>query len=114
MIHQINGRHEIEDMLVADKQLQKELLYDMQKHEAAARARMEEASTQAAEATARSVLREVNRGIATPPLKSLSVPKVKGSNGRTGPTSRGGQSDRPKELLESLRRKQPFIPEGEE
>ncbi|KAK4742661.1 hypothetical protein SAY87_000662 [Trapa incisa] len=99
-------RHEVEDMLVADKQLQKELLYDMQKHEAAAMAGTEEASTQAAEATARSVLREVNRGIATPPLKSLSVPKVKYSDGGAG------VGRPPKELLESLRRRQPFIPEG--
>ncbi|XP_019098740.1 PREDICTED: condensin-2 complex subunit D3-like, partial [Camelina sativa] len=28
-------KNEIEEMLVADKQLQKELIYDMQKHEAA-------------------------------------------------------------------------------
>ncbi|OWM71236.1 condensin-2 complex subunit D3 [Punica granatum] len=107
-------RNEIEDMLVADRQLQKELVYDMQKHEAAARARPEEASTRAAEATARSVLREVNRGIATPPLKSLSVPKVKDPNGGMGPTSGGSRSDRPREVLESLRRKQPFIPDGED
>lgn len=101
-------------MLVADKQLQKELVYDMQKHEAAAMAHSEEASARAAEATARSVLREVNRGIATPPLKSLSVPKVKASNVGMGVTSGGGRSNRPKELLESLRRNQPFISEGED
>ncbi|KAI6687288.1 hypothetical protein NL676_024116 [Syzygium grande] len=141
-------KNEIDDILVADKQLQRELLYDMQKHESAtARSEAAEAvavmeksgnnhtpqasnaprgmsrqnkssnelqsnsrvasalADAAAEATARSVLREVNRGTSTPPLSSLKVPKVRSCNGATG--SRGAPSNRPREVLESLRR-QPF------
>ncbi|KAK3435894.1 hypothetical protein EUGRSUZ_C00332 [Eucalyptus grandis] len=141
-------KNEIDEILVADKQLQRELLYDMQRHESA-KARSEAAETvavmgksgnnhtpqasnapsgalrqskssnelqsnsrvasaladAAAEATARSVLREVNRGTSTPPLSSLKVPKVRSCNGATG--SRGAPSNRPREVLESLRR-QPF------
>ncbi|KAL3744310.1 hypothetical protein ACJRO7_013555 [Eucalyptus globulus] len=141
-------KNEIDEILVADKQLQRELLYDMQRHESA-KARSEAAETVAvmgksgnnhtpqasnapsgvlrqskssnelqsnsrvasaladatAEATARSVLGEVNRGTSTPPLSSLKVPKVRSCNGATG--SRGAPSNRPREVLESLRR-QPF------
>ncbi|XP_048133845.1 condensin-2 complex subunit D3 isoform X2 [Rhodamnia argentea] len=141
-------KNEIDDILVADKQLQRELLYDMQKYESA-KARSEAAEAvaameksvnnhtpqasnapsgvpcqkkssnelrsnsrvasagadAAAEATARSVLREVSRGTSTPPLSSLKVPKVRSCHGATG--SGGAPSNRPKEVLESLRR-QPF------
>ncbi|KAL3742569.1 hypothetical protein ACJRO7_017959 [Eucalyptus globulus] len=141
-------KNEIYEILVAHKQLQRELLYDMQKHESA-KARLEAAESiavmgkswnnhmpqasnapsgvsrqnkssnelqsnsrvasalanAAAEATAWSVLREVNRGTSTPALSSLKVPKVKSCNGPTG--SGGAPSNRPREVLESLRR-QPF------
>ncbi|KAI4364441.1 hypothetical protein MLD38_020533 [Melastoma candidum] len=117
-------KNEIDDMLVADKQLQKELVYDMQKYEAA-RARTEagrspqrarnyeEGSTSAAaadtaaEEMARSVLRQVNRDLSTPSLRTLSVPKVR----RTPNGGSGSQRDMPKEVLESLRRSQPLIPD---
>lgn len=125
-------KNEIDDMLVADKQLQKELVYDMQKYEAA-RARTEVTRVQqkarnhqddnpnidhgstsaaadaAAEATARSVLRQVNRDTSTPRLSTLRVPKVKTPNGGGS----GSQRNMPKEVLESLRRSQPFIPDEE-
>ncbi|XP_043722589.1 condensin-2 complex subunit D3 [Telopea speciosissima] len=144
-------KNEIEDMLIADKQLQKELIYDIQKYEAAkAKSTVAEAvstmqrsngystptghayavskhanqtdvhemlaeklgnalkvssvmADMAAEATARSVLREVNQGVASPSLQSISMPKLKSS--RVGTASRG---DRPSDVLESLRRRQSF------
>ncbi|KAJ4955714.1 hypothetical protein NE237_012497 [Protea cynaroides] len=143
-------KNEIEDMLVADKQLQKELIYDMQKYEAAKAksavagvasmqrphghctppghgpavskhanetevhdmlaeklgSALKVASAMAdvaAEATAKSVIREVNRGVSSPSLQSISIPKLKSSQGRTA--SRG---DRPLDVLESLRRRQSF------
>ncbi|KAL1320915.1 hypothetical protein HN51_065630 [Arachis hypogaea] len=115
-------KNEIDDILVADKQLQKELVYDMHKYEAArAKATVAEAAAStrpntganqspegaenpakaqgqdgkfpsgskvasamadaAAAATARSVLREINRGTGTPPLSSLNVPKVRSCTG---------------------------------
>ncbi|KAK1256780.1 hypothetical protein QJS04_geneDACA024644 [Acorus gramineus] len=90
-------KNEIEDILIADKQLQKELIYDMHKHEAATKTRSNAAETISGcsngvqvklqrktgteadkiSATARSVLKEVNRDSATPPLRSMSVPKIK-------------------------------------
>lgn len=138
-------KNEIEEMLVADKQLQKELVYDMQKHEAAKarsmanqgvgcgpshRSREPEQPTTAAAAreeenvrdsglesrvvsaaadamaakAARSVLREVNGGAATPPLSAMSVPKLRSSLGG------GKQSGRPSaDVLESLRRRPTFM-----
>ncbi|KAM0962714.1 uncharacterized protein LOC126606320 [Malus sylvestris] len=139
-------KNEIEDILVADKQLQKELVYDMQKYEASkAKTTAAEAvaiskkaisfnspgmskiaslrhaqnkfsskmqgDTQlasamadaAAEATARSVLKEVNRGLQSPPLSALSVPKLKTCEG-----GRSARSDRPLDVLESVRRRQNF------
>jgi len=57
----------------------------------------------AAAAKARSVLREVNKGASTPPLSSISVPKLKSCNGTS--TS---QCDRPLDVLESLRKRQSF------
>lgn len=141
-------KNEIEEMLVADKQLQKELVYDMQKHEAAkarsmanqgvasgpshrngepeqtpaaAAAASEEndrdsgmasrvvsaAADAVAAKTARSVLREVNGGAATPPLSAMSVPKLRSSRG-------GNQSGRPSaDVLESLRRRPTFMSDDE-
>ncbi|XP_013598023.1 PREDICTED: condensin-2 complex subunit D3 [Brassica oleracea var. oleracea] len=136
-------KNEIEEMLVADKQLQKELVYDMQKHEAAKARSManqgvgcgtshrsrepEQPATAAgreenvrdsglesrvvsaaadamAAKAARSVLREVNGGAATPPLSAMSVPKLRSSLGG------GKQSGRPSaDVLESLRRRPTFM-----
>ncbi|TKY72597.1 Condensin-2 complex subunit D3 [Spatholobus suberectus] len=140
-------KNEIDDILVADKQLQKELIYDIQKYEAAkAKATVAEAvgtkpksgsnqspdvsknltKTQgqtvgqskyskelpsdsrvasamadaAAAATARSVLREINKGTGTPPLRSLSVPKVKSCTGM--------HNSKCMDVIQSLRKKQSF------
>ncbi|RLN27685.1 condensin-2 complex subunit D3 [Panicum miliaceum] len=125
-------KNEIEEILVADKQLQKELLYDMQKYEtgkgkgkAAAEfesgpsgtsrspARQSPAGAAAAKvdasarATVRSVLKEVNRNTPTPPLHSMSVPKVKSILGTAGPGSRLPG------VLESVRRLQSFESDDE-
>lgn len=136
-------KNEIDDILVADKQLQKELIYDMQKYEAAkARATVAEAiasipkpstyrspevcktheqsrhinkiqkspevasamADAAAKATARSVLREVNKGTETPALSSLGVPKVK--SGGAGVCSSRGKNRT--DVIESLRKRQSF------
>ncbi|KAJ7980281.1 Condensin-2 complex subunit D3 [Quillaja saponaria] len=139
-------KNEIDDILVADQQLQKELIYDMQKYETAkakvtaaeAVATMQKSSSYqspgvpdpasktqgqsklkcklvtdskvasamadaAAAATARSVLKEVNKGIMASPLSSLRVPKAKSC--RVGSSS---GVDRPVDVLESLRRRQSF------
>lgn len=139
-------KNEIDDMLITDKQLQKELIYDMQKYEsmkarsAAAEAvatmqrpdiyrspsnpttssfmnkRFDEGNTKiasamadaAAAATARSVLREVNRGTSTPPLSAMKAPRLKSHSG--GTLSRG---DKPPEVIESLRRRQNFDSDDE-
>ncbi|KAJ8539803.1 hypothetical protein K7X08_014055 [Anisodus acutangulus] len=126
-------KNEIDDMLVADKQLQKELIYDMQKYEsmkaksAATEAvatmqrsdlyrspinrkassgfvnkKSNEGNTNIASAmadavaavTARSVLREVNKGTFTPPLSAMKAPRLKFHSGGGG-LSRGG--DKPPE-----------------
>ncbi|XP_010551076.1 PREDICTED: condensin-2 complex subunit D3 isoform X2 [Tarenaya hassleriana] len=124
-------KNEIDEMLIADKQLRKELVYDMQKYEAARPVASREetqpvacgtsnrknrgsglgprtAADAAAVRTAKSVLRDVNGGVGTPLLSAMSVPKLKSS-------SRGdGQSGRPaKEVLESLRRRQSFNSDDE-
>ncbi|CAL9074433.1 unnamed protein product [Musa textilis] len=136
-------KNEIDEILVADKQLQKELLYDMQKYETAkARSTVAEAianvqrsesycspngrsstgmyskvseklgtegkiasavADAAARAKVRSVLKEANQNLPTPPLHSMSVPKLK-SMGNGGVMV----SDRPTHILESLRRRQSF------
>ncbi|KAL1832552.1 hypothetical protein ACET3Z_002203 [Daucus carota] len=115
-------KSEIDDLFVSDQQLQREVMYDMQKYEAgraksnatadvatmqkseafrspgdpktvngsAIRKKLNE--TQAtitkaasevghavAEVTSRSVLKEVSKAILTPPIGSLSAPKVKAS-----------------------------------
>ncbi|KDP27806.1 hypothetical protein JCGZ_18886 [Jatropha curcas] len=144
-------KNEIDEILVADKQLQKELIYDMQKYESAkaritaaeAVATMQNPSTflsprppntasrtetqnnfteklhndsrvasamadAAAAAKARSVLKEVNKGTVTPPLSSISVPKLKSNQG-----ANGAQNDRPLYVLESLRRRQSFNSDDE-
>lgn len=127
-------KNEIEEILVADKQLQKELLYDMQKFEAGkGKSRAAEAGPSgsspaqgkvpdgragavpggdaAARATVRSVLKEVNRNTPTPPLHSMSVPKVKSMLGNAGRGALSG-SCRP-DVLESVRRLQPFESDDE-
>ncbi|KAL8256763.1 hypothetical protein R6Q59_028804 [Mikania micrantha] len=112
-------KNEIEEMLVADKQLQKELIYDMQKYESQkARSTAAEAVDKGvnvcskvssavagalAEATAKSVLRDVNHGAGTPSLSAMNVPKLKSS---TGGVAR--QKGRSAAVLESLRRRQSF------
>ncbi|KAJ6313642.1 hypothetical protein OIU77_015013 [Salix suchowensis] len=144
-------KNEIDEILVADKQLQKELIYDMQKHEtskaksaaagvvasmqnhssflspgacktaggtkaqdnlkenAQSESRVASAMADAvAEARVRSVLKEVNRGIATPPLSSISRPKLKPNQDSTG-----ARTDRPPHVLESLRRRQSFYSDDE-
>ncbi|CAD6267586.1 unnamed protein product [Miscanthus lutarioriparius] len=115
-------KNEMEEILVADKQLQRELLYDMQKYEAgkgkgkaAAQAEAEAGPSgtgrspagESARATVRSVLKEVNLKAPTPPLHSMSVPKVKSILGSAGPGSL-----RP-DVLESVRRLQPFESDDE-
>jgi len=115
-------KNEMEEILVADKQLQRELLYDMQKYEAgkgkgkaAAQAEAEAGPSgtgrspagESARATVRSVLKEVNLKAPTPPLHSMSVPKVKAILGSAGPGSL-----RP-DVLESVRRLQPFESDDE-
>jgi len=143
-------KNEIDDILVADKQLQKELIYDMQKYEAAkAKATVAEAvaskpksvanqspdvsknlakeqeqtheqnedsgklpsdskiasarADAAAAATARSLLKEINKGTGTPQLGSLNVPKVKSFTG--GCVSRG---DKRLDVLKSVQKKHSF------
>ncbi|KAG2629833.1 hypothetical protein PVAP13_3KG488600 [Panicum virgatum] len=125
-------KNEIEEILVADKQLQRELLYDMQKYEAGkgkdkaaaefeagpsgttrSPARQTPAGAAAANvdasarATVRSVLKEVNRNTPTPPLHSMSVPKVKSILDTAGPGSRLPG------VLESVRRLQSFESDDE-
>uniref|UniRef100_A0A0A9F4U8 Uncharacterized protein n=1 Tax=Arundo donax TaxID=35708 RepID=A0A0A9F4U8_ARUDO len=121
-------KNEIEEILVADKQLQKELLYDMQKDEASmgkAKAvaeagpsgtcRMPAGQTlsgmagadASARATVRSVLKEVNQNTPTPALHLMSVPKVKSILRSAGPGSR-----RP-DVLESVRRPRLFESDDE-
>ncbi|KAI3777801.1 hypothetical protein L1987_47604 [Smallanthus sonchifolius] len=94
-------KNEIEEMLVADKQLQKELVYDMQKYESQ-KARSTAAGA-LAEATAKSVLRDVNQGAGTPSLSSMNAPRLKSSTG--GAARHKGRSSA---VLESLRRRQSF------
>lgn len=117
-------KNEIDEMLVADKQLQKELIYDIQKYES-----MKAKSTAAeavgkgvngnsviatskvtsavagalAEMTARSVLRDVNQGAGTPSLSAMNVPKLKSTT--AGVSKHKGKSAA---VLESLRRRQSF------
>ncbi|XP_074320803.1 condensin-2 complex subunit CAP-D3 [Silene latifolia] len=126
-------KNEIDDILVADKQLQKEIIYDIQKYETnkakstAVEAmenlkKSENYSTPggpkrvhndskvasamgdvAAKFVARSVLKEVNQGVMTPPLSALNMPKLRASE-RSGP-SKGHKSAH---VIESLRKRQTF------
>ncbi|CAA6662046.1 unnamed protein product [Spirodela intermedia] len=110
-------KSEIEDILVADRQLQKELVYDMHKYDATrAKSRLAGAdgaagervasavADAAARATVRSVLKEAKRDAPTPPLSAMSLPKVRSAAAGGGATG----ADRPRELLESLRKRQSF------
>lgn len=149
-------KNEIDEILVADPQLRKELLYDMQKYDAAkakSTAQVAVAAAQrsnglvspsavnkaadningiakmadksgiadkiatavaavadvAAEATARSVLKEINSGqMSTAPMHSMSIPKLKSS--ASGASSVRTQ---PMEVIESVRRKQSFDSDDE-
>ncbi|KAK0607776.1 hypothetical protein LWI29_020360 [Acer saccharum] len=106
-------KNEIDEILIADKQLQKELIYDMQKYESVSTSAagtgpsMAAVATANAAAVARSVLKEVNR---TPPLSSMSVPKLKTTQGGGGGSSR---NDRPLHVLESLRSRKFFNSDDE-
>ncbi|WCJ23486.1 Condensin-2 complex subunit CAP-D3 [Euphorbia peplus] len=134
-------KNEIDELLVADKQLQKELIYDIQKYDsnkvksaaAEAVASMPNPSSflspkttkrknvqnddearvasaiadVAASARAKSVLKEVNAGMLTPPLSAIGVPKLRSTLGTSA------RNDRPLDILESLRRRQSFDSDGE-
>ncbi|KAM0894265.1 hypothetical protein ACQ4PT_024593 [Festuca glaucescens] len=111
-------KNEIDEILVADKQLQKELLYDMHKFEAGKGKSSQEAAEAgpsgsspgpgqgdvATKAMVRSVLKEMNRNLPTPPLHSMSVPKVKSVLGTGGLSV----SRHLAAVLESVRRLEPF------
>ncbi|CAK8531690.1 unnamed protein product [Lathyrus sativus] len=148
-------KNEIDDILVADKQLQKELIYDMQKYEAErAKATVAEAvasmpkpganqspddsknlakeqgqtheqnedkdqfpsgsriasamADAAAAATARSVLKEINKGAVTPQLSSLNVPKVKSFTGECI-----ARDDKRLDVIKSLKKKHAFDSDDE-
>ncbi|XP_078445415.1 binding protein [Wolffia australiana] len=90
---------EMEDILVADQQLLRELTYEMRRREAA---RGTGKAAAAAEVAARAVLRSARRDVGTPPLSSMGLPRVRASGG-----------DRPRALLESLRWK-PCFDSGDE
>lgn len=96
-------KNEIDDILVADKLLQKELIYDMQKYESA---KTDHAAQAAAAATARSVLKEAHTN--TPPLSSMSVPKLKTTQGGSHARESHARNDRPLDILESLRSRKAF------
>ncbi|XP_020254860.1 condensin-2 complex subunit D3 [Asparagus officinalis] len=92
-------KNEFEEILVADKQLQKELMYDMKKYENA-KAKSTYDKVIASAHKSRSVLKEVNNGgeLRTPPLGSMSVPKLKSA---TRDRTVAG-------VLESVRRRETF------
>lgn len=104
-------KNEIDEILVADKQLQKELLYDMNKYEEAAKAAAKgNKGKNVVEERCNSVLRDASNFKATPPLSAMSLPKVKGYvSGRSG---RSGPSH-PASVLNSIRRKQSFESDDE-
>ncbi|CAM6126204.1 unnamed protein product [Calypogeia fissa] len=88
-------KNEIEEILVADKQLQKEILYDMQKHDAAM-ARAKVAAAAAAIPVHREVLQQVSPGVAQTPAPSIPVsatPK-QFSKGKTVAEDQGHQRSR--------------------
>ncbi|GER52181.1 condensation complex subunit 1 domain-containing protein [Striga asiatica] len=84
-------KNEIDEMLVADRQLQKELVYDMQKYES----NRGKCAQGDCGVTVRSVLREVNGT----PLGGMSVPKLKTRTGGDG--SGGGRVAAAPEVMES-------------
>ena len=91
--------NEMEDILVGDRQLHRELTYDMKRHDMGkgkvrGKGREEE--------VAREVLRSARKDAPTPPLSAMSLPKVRESGG-----------DRPRALLESLRKRQSFDSDDE-
>ncbi|KAF3330248.1 condensin-2 complex subunit D3 [Carex littledalei] len=104
-------KNEIDEILVADKQLQKELLYDINKYEEAAKAAAKgNKGKNVVEERCKSVLRDASNFKATPPLSAMSLPKVKGYvSGRSG---RSGPSH-PASVLNSIRRKQSFESDDE-
>ncbi|GJV52215.1 condensin-2 complex subunit D3-like protein [Tanacetum coccineum] len=91
-------KSEIDEKLDADKQLQKELTYDMQKYETL------KAKSTAAEAVSKGKS-DVNQGAATPTLSAMNVPKLKSASGYKGNKSAA--------VLESLRRRQIFDSDDE-
>lgn len=96
-------KNEFEEILVADKQLQKELMYDMKKYENNARA-PESNNDNDENNNVRSVLREVRSrsgAVPTPPLGSMSVPKLK-------KVLNSADGDKSRAVLESLRKRQSF------
>jgi condensin-2 complex subunit D3 len=104
-------KSEIDEILVADKQLQKELLYDMNKYEEATKAAAKGTKGKnVVEEMCKSVLRDVNQCKATPSLSAMSLPKVKGHVlGQSG----GAGPSRPASVLNSIRRKQSFESDDE-
>ncbi|EPS68782.1 hypothetical protein M569_05986, partial [Genlisea aurea] len=110
-------KNEIDDMMVADRQLQKELIHDMQRYDglkakkAAAfctpRSKLPENIHRISKATAKSVLREVENNVAATPLSEMRVPKLKSTVNRpAGETAGGVGGVRPSvDVIESLRRR---------
>ncbi|CAA0817502.1 binding [Striga hermonthica] len=95
--------NEIDEMLVADRQLQKELVYDMRKYEST----RDKCTQGDCGATVRSVLREANGT----PLGAMSVPKLKTKTGGDG--SGGGRMAAAPEVMESIKRRQCFDSDDE-
>lgn len=130
-------KNEIDEILIADKQLQKELIYDMHKYETDKARSTAAAQTQTssnpfgsppvasntnlaqkqvmsnakvasavadavAAARAKSLLKDLNKGVGTPPINTMSLPRLK-----SGLHSRM-KSDRPADVIDSVRRRQDF------
>ncbi|KAL6519821.1 hypothetical protein OROMI_032715 [Orobanche minor] len=129
-------KNEIDDILIADRQLQKELIYDIQKYESAKAKNAAESMQRAegycspraakgklpeklgsdsrvaaavADVAAKATARSVLREVkegGSTPLGAMSVPKVKSRTGGGG--GGGGEREKAAEVLESLRRRQSF------
>lgn len=123
-------KSEIDEILDADKQLRKELLYDMQKYEAA-KARSTaaltpmqgseklESNTRVGSGKDRSRLKEVNQRetMVTPPLSVLKMPKLKSSlkgDATAAAAVASSVGGRTAEVLHSLRRRQCFSSDEED
>lgn len=107
-------KNEIDEILVADKQLQKELIYDMQKYESQKpksgsaeggsgtqrpNSPFRSPNEKNGQKTASEKLRSNLKHAPNPPLSAMNVPKLKSlAEGRTS-------GDRSSAVLESLRRK---------